>query len=266
MQFVHTVVPTVIICKTDLPPHPKKHIMNEEKPQSVMGESNCPQRRRSARLSSPQTSVDKMAPLAAVKRSIVVKKIAPRKTTLPKERNKENVPRLSDISQQEKAPTPGPVRALSPKPTMPSPILASPSPPHLKTAADPEDLVWSQKVRRSYSRLSDQSFNSPRSRETLFGFAQLNTPEVVRNVERSKRGVDVSGSVSGLSSFTSLLEGDDSALPLDEPVFDIPGIAMVKVKRRRKKVQQMNLPELDTLSAKMNAEFEEAEGFELVVE
>uniref|UniRef100_A0A673B0W7 Cell division cycle associated 5 n=1 Tax=Sphaeramia orbicularis TaxID=375764 RepID=A0A673B0W7_9TELE len=213
---------------------------------------NGPQRRRSARLSPRQadlTTDNKMArPGFAVKRSITVKKIAPRKTTAPSEHNKENTPRRSGSES---------VQQKKPKVSTPSPVPenrgSSSSKKKQKPDVDPADAVWSQKVRRSYSRLSDKSFNSPESRETLFGFEKLNTPVV-------------SGFLSGLSSFTSLLEADDCASAFPEPDPNIPGVAVVKEKRRRKKVQQIDNAELDQLAAKMNAEFEEAEGFELIVE
>ncbi|XP_070778491.1 sororin [Enoplosus armatus] len=260
--------------------------MNEGKPQNIMAESNNlngSQRRRSARLSSPpQVNVktdNKMAlASAAVKRSITVRKIAPRKTVAPSEHNKENTPRqvVSEGNQQKKLKisTPGPVpghggssSAKKKKAAMPSPILPSSPPPTLpRPAADPEEAVWSQKVRRSYSRLSDKSFNSPDSRDNLFGFEKLKTPEVFTRVVRSKTGLEVSGSLSGLNSFTSLLEAEDCGSAFPEPDPNIPGVVMVKEKRRRKKVQQMDDTELDAMAAKMNAEFDEAEVFELVVE
>lgn len=264
--------------------------MNEGKPEHIMAESNHlngSQRRRSARLSSPsQAKTDnKMAlPSVAVKRSITVRKIAPRKTVAPSEHNKENTPRRSGLEGiQQKKPkvsTPGsaPGRGGSSsakkkkkKAAMPSPILPSSPPPTSRPqepAADPEDAVWSQKVRRSYSRLSDKSLNSPDSRETMFGFEKLNTPEVFRRVAPpSKAGLELSGSLSGLNSFTSLLDADDCGAAFPEPDPNIPGVAVVKEKRRRKKkVQDIDATELDAMAARMNAEFEEAEEFELVVE
>lgn len=266
--------------------------MHEGTPNTIMAESNNingPQRRRSARLSPRQadlTTDSKMArPSFAVKRSITVKKIAPRKTTAPSEHNKENTPRRSgsEIVQQKKPKisTPSPVpnhggsssSKKKQKAAVPSPILPSTPPPAShpqQPPADPADAVWSQKVRRSYSRLSDKSFSSPESRETLFGFEKLNTPEVMRRGGggrgETETGLEVSGSLSGLSSFTSMLEADDCASAFPEPDPNIPGVAVVKEKRRRKKVQQIDTAELDQLAAKMNAEFEEAEGFELIVE
>ncbi|CAK6977404.1 sororin [Scomber scombrus] len=262
--------------------------MREGTPRSIMSESNNSvtgsQRRRSPRLTSSPSFLNdnKMATLpavtVAVKRSITVRKIAPRKTTAPSEHNKENTPRISEGSQQQgklKVSTPGPApengRSSSgkrkKKAVMPSPILppSSPPPPPAENASD---SAWTQKVRRSYSRLSDKSLNSPNSRETMFGFETLQTPEIGPRIRSSKEASAVS--LSGLNSFMSLLEGaaaDDcggSAAP--EVDTDIPGVVVVKEKRRRKKVQQINSTELEELAAKMNAEFEEAEEFELMVE
>ncbi|XP_026156652.1 sororin [Mastacembelus armatus] len=260
--------------------------MNEETPRSKIAESTNitgSQRRRSPRLSaSLQSNVkadNKMAQGAvSVKRSITVRKIAPRKTVAPSENNKENTPRLSESKdrqeKRQKVSTPGSVpgrrgsSSAKKKAAMPSPII--PSPPSAscpqQPAVDPEDEVWSHKVRRSYSRLSDKSLNSPNSRETLFGFEKLKTPEVVRVVGQSKTGLEVSGSMSGLNSFTSLLEAEDCGSAFPEPDPNIPGVSVVREKRRRKKVQQIDNTELDALAAKMNAEFEKAEEFELVIE
>lgn len=245
---------------------------------------NGSQRRRSARLSSPpQAKSDNKMALASVahKRSITVRKIAPRKTVAPSEHNKENTPRRSEpenIQQKTaKVSTSGAdqgrkssssAEKKKKKAAVLSPILPSSPPPPSRSqqpALDPEDLVWSQKARRSYSRLSDSSFNRPDSRETLFGFEKLNTPEV-RKAGPSKTGLDVSDSLSGLNSFVSLLEAEDGGSAFPEPDMNIPGVAVVKEKRRRKKIQQIDNTELDALAAVMNAEFEEAEEFELVVE
>ncbi|CAJ1083173.1 sororin [Xyrichtys novacula] len=250
--------------------------MNEKETNIIMADVNGPQKRRSQRLSaSPQVAVNSDNKMALVKRSITVRKIVARKTVAPSESNKENTPRRSEVIQKkQKVSTPDVVPARVPsssgkkkekkKAAMPSPILpSSPPPASHPPPVDKEDLVWSQKVRRSYSRLSDKSLNSPDSRETLFGFEKLNTPEVVQRTRRSKPRLEVSGSLSGLNSFTSMLEADDCVPEVDP---NIPGVAVVKEKRRRKKVQQIDTVELDALAAKMNAEFEEAEVFELVVE
>uniref|UniRef100_A0A3Q3F543 Cell division cycle associated 5 n=1 Tax=Labrus bergylta TaxID=56723 RepID=A0A3Q3F543_9LABR len=204
---------------------------------------NCSQRRRSPRLSSPpQAAFSKMA---LVKRSITVRKIAPRKTVAPSENNKENTPRRSGSEEVQKTKpkvsTPGVTphrRGSTPAKkaaAMPSPILPSSPPPPPPAAADPVDPVWSQKVRRSYSRLS-----SPDSRVSMFGFERMNTPEVVKRAEVCCAAPEVDT--------------------------DIPGVLLVKEKRRRRKVQQIGSTEMDALAAQMNAEFEEAEVFELFVE
>ncbi|KAM9438846.1 sororin-B-like isoform 1-T3 [Salvelinus alpinus] len=252
--------------------------MSNETHQSLLADSTSQPRRRSARLTSPNQNVPNSPPTDTVKRSITVRKIAPRKTqfNVPSEDNKENEQRLSEGSlKKAKISIPGPAQVPPPKATMLSPILA-PSPPYPQAAANSEDSAWSQKVRRSYSRLSlgDRSFERPQSqdvsspslrRETLFGFEKLQTPQVLRKVEGSRVGPEASKSFCGVSSFT-LIEGDDSAAAAPEPDVNIPGVAVVKEKKRRKKVPQIKLAELDDLAAKMNAEFEEAEGFDLVVE
>ncbi|CAN9504217.1 unnamed protein product [Ophioblennius macclurei] len=246
-----------------------------------------PPRRQSSRLASPPqktttTTTTTEAAMArssgAVKRSITVRKIAPRKTVVPSEHDKENQPRRSGsgVVQQKKQKISTPTLSTSSsaerttkkkKAAMPSPIL----PPSSSSTSDPdpEDAVWSQKVRRSYSRLSDQS----RDRDTLFGFEKLQTPEVMRATRPPLEDVEAAlgpSSSSVLNSFASLLEAEESGSGLLVPVpdRDIPGVAVSvgKEKRRRKKVQQIGTNELDALAARMNAEFEEAEGFELVVE
>uniref|UniRef100_A0A8C5DUG4 Cell division cycle associated 5 n=1 Tax=Gouania willdenowi TaxID=441366 RepID=A0A8C5DUG4_GOUWI len=211
------------------------------------------QRRRSPRLSSPPQgeTVTKMAlGSAVVKRSITVRKIAPRKTVTHTEHDKENTPSRGQSEQ---------------KAAMPSPILPSSPPPPPPSSSQftvhPEDAVWSQKVRRSYTRVGEKSFHSPDSRDTLFGFEKLKTPEVVRG---PKPALEVSGS---MNSFASLLEAEDcgpTGFPEQDP--NIPGVTLVKEKRRRPKVQQLNSLEMDELAARMNAEFEKAEEFELFVE
>ncbi|XP_054619295.1 sororin [Dunckerocampus dactyliophorus] len=220
------------------------------------------QRRRSPRLTSPLVNADNnMAPAnsIAVKRSIVVRKIAPRKTTAQPEQDKENTPRRPKVSTPGLVPDCGRSSGAKKLTAMPSPILPPSSPK--EPTADPQDAVWSQKVRRSYTRLSEKSFNSPEARETLFGFEKLQTPEVGRSVGRTTTGPDVSS-----CSFTSMLDADYCGPAFSEPDANIPGVAVVKEKRNRRKIQQIDVTELDALAAKMNAEFEEAEEFELVVE
>ncbi|KAJ8246946.1 hypothetical protein GJAV_G00257060 [Gymnothorax javanicus] len=257
-----------------------------------------PQRRRSARLcptvsSQNTTEVNDNAEIVVppVKRSITVRKIVPRKTQVTgtpgpslrrsprvsSESNKENVNRLSGPKRERpKISTSTPAPAPPEKCAVLSPILASANGPPEKR--DPSVLEWSHKVRRSYSRLSagDRSFEScsspsgtsspvPCRRETLFGFEQLQTPPVAgKRADRSGARAEISLSVCG-GSF-DLQEGNGSLNDSPECDVNIPGVALVKEKRRRRKVPQIKTSEFDILAAKMNAEFDEAENFDLVVE
>uniref|UniRef100_A0A3Q2YMJ5 Sororin C-terminal region domain-containing protein n=1 Tax=Hippocampus comes TaxID=109280 RepID=A0A3Q2YMJ5_HIPCM len=229
-------------------------------------------RRRSPRLTSPLVNTENNMARnsnAPVKR-FTLKKIEPRKTTIAAVHDKENTPRRSEGSQQkkQKISTPGPVRetrrssGAKNKAAMPSPILPPSTPVQPRPqqpAEDAREAMWSQKVRRSYTRISDKSFNSHDARETLFGFEMLQTPEVGRSLSRAQTTLEVSSTASGPSSF--ILDAEDCV-----PDPDIPGVALAKKKKKRRKVQQIDVTELDALSAKMNAEFQEAEQFELVVE
>ncbi|KAK1150838.1 sororin [Acipenser oxyrinchus oxyrinchus] len=142
-----------------------------------------------------------------------------------------------------------------------SPCASRAGAPPNEEPRDQPNLIWSKKVRRSYSRLSDGSFDgtpsgSPRpDRLSLFGFGGLCGVSPVRG-----------------GGGRSLLEGAGAGVaetspPAAEQDFDIPGVALVKEKRRRrKKVQQIQMSELDCLAAQMNAEFDAAEEFDLCVE
>ncbi|KAG9346507.1 hypothetical protein JZ751_006818 [Albula glossodonta] len=256
------------------------------------------QRRRSARLSGTDSgqnnaavSNENVTVLPIVKRSITVRKILPRKTQVAvtpgpsvrrsprvsSESNKENASRLSGKKlEQPKMSTSTPAPAPLHKSLVLSPVLAPTNLPP-EQQQDSASLEWSQKVRRSYSRMSggDRSFDcslthpplspAPCRRETLFGFEQLQTPSVVgKRAERSGVGSEISLSVCAGSY--SLLEGNVSGVESPECDMNIPGVVVVKEKRRRKRVPQMKMSEFDFLAAQMNAEFEEAESFDLVVE
>ncbi|XP_062385391.1 sororin isoform X2 [Sardina pilchardus] len=239
--------------------------------------NGSPPRRRSARLSTPEEK-------PAVRKTFILKKIVPRKTQTS-EVNKENVERLSNVPEKRpKVSTPTPVEVPPPRPTILSPILPvrSVSPP--PSAADKaQDAVWSQKVRRSYSRLSgDTSFGSPQQqqgsgspgasrRETLFGFEKMATPKVMRSMTSKSLSLSLSASAPQASSSwcgvtLNLSEVEDGLNRSQEPDLNIPGVAISKKQSRRKRVQPIKTSELDDLAAKMNAEFDEAEGFELLVE
>ncbi|XP_064182222.1 sororin [Anguilla rostrata] len=262
------------------------------------------QRRRSPRLCTTTISSQNVmefnnenvhSVVPAVKRSITVRKIVPRKTQVagtpgqsvrrsPRvsaECNKENANRLSGPKwEQPKVSTSTPAAAPPPKPAVLSPILASADPPP-EQRRDTASLEWSQKVRRSYSRSSagDRSFEAspaptpssppPCRRETLFGFEQLQTPTVAGGrAERSRLGAGApsENSLSVCGGSFSLQEGNGSVADSPECDVNIPGVVLVKEKRKRRKVQQIKMSEFDFLAAQMNAEFDEAESFDLVVE
>lgn len=156
--------------------------------------------------------------------------------------------RLSEVSLKTSKTFTSPQNtSAAPKTAILSPILP-PSLPSSQPRESEEDL-WSQKVRRSYSRLSvgDKSFESPKSqpassspnsRETLFGFERLQTPEVIRKTEGSR--VAPQGSMSFSVGSFNISAVDDSATNPPEVDPNIPGVCLVK-KTRRKRVQQIKV-------------------------
>ncbi|XP_053133879.1 sororin [Hemicordylus capensis] len=140
---------------------------------------------------------------------------------------------------------------------------------------DERDLAMAKRVRRSYSRLelsltrsflegqespgpglSDTSTPShgPGKRQTLFGFDQLLAPGGLASVSP----VNTSAPLKATAS--------EAGAPLG-PDTDIPGISFIKaIRRRKKKMPQFDKSELDEWAAQKNAEFEEAEKFDLLVE
>lgn len=163
-----------------------------------------------------------------------------------------------------------------------SPILVNASP-----CLGEEDSGMAKKVRRSYSRLemslyrssfateshtasqedsSDTSTpnQSRLSRRSFFGFDNLVSQEVLANVSpvaaktgiRRESGPDKQAESSAIMSHITAPELDTN----------IPGIAMAKEKRKRRKIPQIEKSDLDEWAAQMNAQFEEAEKFDLLVE
>ncbi|XP_038620609.1 sororin [Tachyglossus aculeatus] len=116
--------------------------------------------------------------------------------------------------------------------------LGSPGPGPEKP--DRRDWEMSRKVRRSYSRLSAAGPTSPPPGRRSFGF-------------EGPRGLSPVGAEA------------KAAAPW-EPDAHLPGIALVKEKRRRRKVPEILKSELDEWAAAMNAQFEAAEQFDLLVE
>uniref|UniRef100_A0A670ZLT3 Cell division cycle associated 5 n=1 Tax=Pseudonaja textilis TaxID=8673 RepID=A0A670ZLT3_PSETE len=122
------------------------------------------------------------------------------------------------------------------------------------------DLAMAKRVRRSYSRL-DLSFlagtstpaGAPSKRQTLFGFEKLLLP-----------GELAEPSAEHIASAPKAAAAESGAF--GKPDTDIPGISFGREKRRKKKVPEFDESKMDEWAAQMNAEFEEAEKFDLLVE
>uniref|UniRef100_A0A803JWA2 Cell division cycle-associated 5 n=1 Tax=Xenopus tropicalis TaxID=8364 RepID=A0A803JWA2_XENTR len=167
------------------------------------------------------------------------------------------------------------------KPSAPEIDVLSPIPVNIQMSSnqDNRDIVMSQKVRRSYSRL-EMSLNSssflysptrktdssdtstpnavPKSgRRSLFGFDKLLNSEMPEG-ELRKSG-------SGTREKTANEKTLGTILP-EEPDHNIPGVVLAKQKRRKRKVPVIEKSDMDEWAAVMNAEFEEAEKFDLTVE
>uniref|UniRef100_A0A8D2JDB1 Sororin n=1 Tax=Sciurus vulgaris TaxID=55149 RepID=A0A8D2JDB1_SCIVU len=119
---------------------------------------------------------------------------------------------------------------------------------------DARDLEMSKKVRRSYSRLEALGSASPSAststpgRCSYFGF----------------------GGPEDLSGVSPVVCSNVTGAPakLWAPDTTLPGICppVLKEKRKKKKLPEMLKSELDEWAAAMNAEFEAAEQFDLLVE
>ncbi|NP_001088380.1 sororin-B [Xenopus laevis] len=253
-----------------------------------------PPKRRSQRKSASDSPI----PAPIMKRSITVKKIMPRKTLAaiantgsqftPKVSNVTAAPRRSsrispkiqkenafseqsqmdpkDVTSQSSAPE---IDVLSPIPVN---IQLSPK-------LDNRDMIMSQKVRRSYSRL-EMSLNSSAflysptrktdssdtstpnavlksSRISLFGFDKLLNSEMPEGELKKSSAVTREKTANERNLQTVLPE---------EPDHNIPGVVLAKQKRRKRKVPVLEKSDVDEWAAIMNAEFDEAEKFDLTVE
>ncbi|XP_018409816.1 PREDICTED: sororin [Nanorana parkeri] len=148
---------------------------------------------------------------------------------------------------------------------------------------DDRAKVMSQKVRRSYSRLemsmcggsflyspnrdtdsSDTSTPNPApkaGRRSLFGFDNLLTSESPEEEAEQKRDEEKRKQ----TNIESVI-GKSIRLSVEEPDPNIPGVPLAKQKRRKRKAPQIEKSDLDEWAATLNAQFEEAEKFDLVVE
>lgn len=154
-----------------------------------------------------------------------------------------------------------------------SPIAAAT--PEDSPPGDDRDRAMAKRVRRSYSRpelslahsflggpsppkpgLSETSTPDPRAekRQTLFGFEKL--------LAAGEADGPPTPDPSAARKPSGSAEGEAGL----EPDPNIPGVSFLKERRRKKKVPQFNELELDEWVAQMNAEFDEAERFALLVE
>ncbi|XP_059499776.1 sororin [Stegostoma tigrinum] len=243
-----------------------------------------PTRRKSDRLSATQNE-DCSAPV--VKRSIVLKKIEPQRSVLAKSiiATPRRSPRISPNAAKENvggdlASTPGD-NATRVSPLLPG--LASPD-PSAETVDAERSTLMSQKVRRSYSRLGSHGAHADGSFTASPGSASeasdTSTPNqssaVAAGSHRSFFGFDrllASDAVPGISPVKRLTPKEKTAeLPgcaggsLVSLDVNIPGVAVAKERKKKRRVPQFEMSALDEWAAQMNASFEEAERFDLVVE
>ncbi|XP_037697131.1 sororin-like isoform X1 [Choloepus didactylus] len=123
---------------------------------------------------------------------------------------------------------------------------------------DARDLEMSKKVRRSYSRLqalgSASTSTSTPGRRSCFGFERLLGAE----------------DLAGVSPVVCSKSAEAPSVPVKPCIPDtaLPGISplIMKEKRKKKKVPEILKSQLDEWAAAMNAEFEAAEQFDLLVE
>ncbi|XP_006033219.2 sororin [Alligator sinensis] len=216
--------------------------------------------------------VGRPVPARMLKRPIVLKKIQPRRQQVAEAAAApRRSPRISSSSGKENVPAEvsnvvGPSTPAE-KPLVEissSTILSTPAekpPAHTSPPLDERDTLMAHKVRRSYSRL-DATFSpgsglldtsTPDRRRSLFGFALLLAP-------------DVSSVPTAAAPVPVAHDSPPDAPSKGQLDTDLPGIALVKEKRKKKKVVQIDVSELDKWAAQMNAQFEEAEKFDLTVE
>ncbi|XP_043825825.1 sororin isoform X1 [Dromiciops gliroides] len=193
-------------------------------------------------------------PSSQGRKSEAKKKVSPyTKITLLE---KENAPPLQESAlprEDGSLFSPGP--ALEMTTTVLGPL--SPSAGTRPSLMDARDLEMSKKVRRSYSRLDDLGSGSTSTpnyrRRSFFGFERLLLGEELENVSPVGKKELKSQAVAPIAEPW----GPDSTLP---------GITMTKEKRRKRKVPEILKSELDEWAAAMNAQFEAAEKFDLLVE
>ncbi|XP_010597364.2 sororin isoform X2 [Loxodonta africana] len=202
------------------------------------------------------------APHAApARKPIVLKKIVAHE--IPAVQSPRRSPRIAFLLEKENKP---PSKELTKEDlfkTCSTPVTPSTTPVLLPLTVessprsgdlDTRDLEMSKKVRRSYSRLEALSSTSIPGRRSCFGFEGLPVAQDFARV--SPVVCSKSFEVTGVS------------VKPWAPDTTLPGISppITKEKRKKKKVPEILKSELDEWAAAMNAEFEAAEQFDLLVE
>lgn len=201
---------------------------------------------------------------AAIRKPIVLKRIVAHAVEVPAVQSPRRSPRIAFFLEKENEP---PGRELTKEDlfkthSIPATPTTTPVPnPDAESSStegelDARDLEMSKKVRRSYSRLETLASTSTSTpgRRSCFGFEGLLGAE------------DLSGvSPVVCSKFTEVPRV--CAKPW-APDMTLPGISPPpeKQKRKKKKMPEILKTELDEWAAAMNAEFEAAEQFDLLVE
>ncbi|XP_003798681.1 sororin [Otolemur garnettii] len=205
---------------------------------------------------------------APVRKPIVLKKIVAHAFEGPAVNSPRRSSRISFLLEKEnnppnKEPTKEECFKIHPSPVTPATPTTTPV-QNLNSDfdsgegdLDARDLEMSKKVRRSYSRLetlsSASTSTSTPGRQSCFGFESLLGAE----------------DLSGVSPVVcpKLVEVPRVPAKPCTPDTTLPGISPPVVKqKRKKKVPEILKSELDEWAAAMNAEFEAAEQFDLLVE
>uniref|UniRef100_A0A452TR58 Cell division cycle associated 5 n=1 Tax=Ursus maritimus TaxID=29073 RepID=A0A452TR58_URSMA len=224
------------------------------------------QRKSGSDLPSTLPEIWPKAPHAApIRKPIVLKKIVARSVEIPPVHTPRRSPRIAFFLEKENnPPSKEPAkedlfkaRDLPVTPTT-TPVL---HPLNVESSSreeelDARDLEMSKKVRRSYSRLETfgSASTSTPGRRSCFGFEGLLGSEELAQVSPVV--------------CSKLAEAPRVPVKPWAPDTTLPGISppAVKEKRKKRKVPEILKSELDEWAAAMNAEFEAAEQFDLLVE
>ncbi|XP_036182612.1 sororin isoform X2 [Myotis myotis] len=195
-----------------------------------------------------------------VRKPIVLKKIVAHAVKIPSVHSPRRSPRIAfSLEKENNPPAQEPTKeGLFKQCSVPATPVQSPAESNSSEGdLDARDLEMSKKVRRSYSRLdplhcASTSTSTP-GRPSCFGFERLLGTE----------------DLAGVSPLVGSKLTEVPRVPGNPWVPDttLPGISPpVKEKKKKKKVPEILKSELDEWAAAMNAEFEAAEQFDLLVE